>query len=80
MVYTKAGFIICLVHRHLDCLVLLAPDEYPDGFGTPPLLSLISLAHPYLESSPRELKTPVPGGSLSFFPNLDKKDQLASRS
>ena len=56
MVYTKAGFVICLVHRHLDCLFLLAPDEYPDGFGTPPLLSLISLAHPYLERSPRELK------------------------
>ena len=56
MVYTKAGFVICLVHRHLDCLFLLAPAEYPDGFGTPPLLSLISLAHPYLEGSPRELK------------------------
>ena len=56
MVYTKAGFVICLVHRHLDCLFLLAPDEYPDGFRTPPLSSLISLAHPYLESSPRELK------------------------
>ena len=36
MVYTKAGFIICLVQSHLDCLFLLAPDEYPDGFGTPP--------------------------------------------
>ena len=36
MVYTKASFIICLVHRHLDCLFLLAPDKYPDGFGTPP--------------------------------------------
>ena len=56
MVYTKAGFVICLVHRNLDCLFLLAPDEYPDGFGTPPLSSLISLAHPYLESSPRKLK------------------------
>ena len=56
MVYTKAGFVICLVHRHLDCLFLLAPDEYPDGFRTPPLPSLISLAHPYLEGSPRELK------------------------
>ena len=56
IVYTKASFIICLVHGHLDCLFLLAPDEYPDGFGTPPLLSLISLAHPYLEGSPRELK------------------------
>ena len=55
MVYTKAGFVICLVHRHLDCLFLLAPDEYPDGFGTSPLPSLISLAHPYLESSPRNL-------------------------
>ena len=56
IVYTKAGFIICLVHRHLDYLFLLAPDEYPDGFGTPPLPSPISLAHPYLECSPRELK------------------------
>ena len=58
MVYTKAGFIICLVHGHLggDCLFLLGPDEYPDGFGTPPLSSPISLAHPYLESSPREFK------------------------
>ena len=56
IVYTKAGFIICSVHGHLDCLFLLAPDEYPDGFGTPPLPSPISLAHPYLESSPRELK------------------------
>ena len=37
MVYTKGGFVICLVHGHLDCLFLLAPDEYPDGFGTPPL-------------------------------------------
>ena len=36
MVYTKAGFVICLVHRNLDCLFLLAPDKYPDGFGTPP--------------------------------------------
>ena len=36
MVYTKASFIICLVHRHLDCLFLLAPDKYPDGFWTPP--------------------------------------------
>ena len=56
IVYTKAGFIICLVHRHLDYLFLLAPDEYPDGFGTPSLLSPISLAQPYLECSPRELK------------------------
>ena len=56
MVYTKAGFVICLVHRHLDCLFSLAPDEYPDGFGTSPLLHPISLAHPYLESSPQELK------------------------
>ena len=39
MVYTKAGFVICLVHRNLDCLFLLAPDEYPDGFGTPPFES-----------------------------------------
>ena len=56
IVYTKAGFVICLVHRHLDCLFLLAPNEYPDGFGTPPLLSPISLAHPYLEGSPQEFK------------------------
>ena len=56
MVYTKAGFIICLVHGHLDYLFLLAPDEYPDGFRTPPLPSPISLAHPYLEGSPRKLK------------------------
>ena len=56
MVYTKAGFLICLVHRHLDCLFLLAPDENPDGFGTPPLPSQISLAHPYSESGPRKLK------------------------
>ena len=56
MMYTKAGFVICLVHRHLDRLFLLAPDEYPDGFGTPPLLSPISLAHPYLGGSPRKLK------------------------
>ena len=56
MMYMKAGFVIYLVHRHLDYLFLLAPDEYPDGFRTPPLPSLISLAHPYLESSPRELK------------------------
>ena len=56
MMYTKAGFVICLVHRHLDCLFLLAPDEYPDGFGTPPLPSPISLAHPYLGGSPRKLK------------------------
>ena len=39
MVYTKASFVICLVHRHLDCLFLLAPDEYPDGFRTPPFES-----------------------------------------
>ena len=56
MVYTKAGFVICLVHRHLDCLFSLAPDKYPDGFRTPPFLSPISLAHPYLEGSPQELK------------------------
>ena len=35
---------------------LLAPDKYPDGFGTSSLPNPISLAHPYLESSPRELK------------------------
>ena len=56
MMYTKAGFVICLVHRHLGLSVLLAPDEYPDGFRTPPLLSPLSLAHPYLEGSPRKLK------------------------
>ena len=56
MVYTKAGFIICQVHRHLDYLFLLAPDEYPDGFRTPTLPSLIPLAHPYLEGSPQEFK------------------------
>ena len=56
MVYTKAGFVICSVHGHLDCLFSLAPDGYPDGFGTPPLPSPIQLAHPYLEGSPWELK------------------------
>ena len=66
IVYTKASFVIFLVHRHLlDCLFLLVPDEYPDGFRTPPLLSLISLAHPYLESSPWELK-PL-SGWISLF-------------
>ena len=36
MVYMKDSFVICLVLRNLDCLFLLAPDEYPDGFRTPP--------------------------------------------
>ena len=76
MVYTKAGFVICLVHRHLDCLFLLAPDEYPDGFRTPPLLSLIPLAHPYLESSPRELK-PLFLVALSLsFPTWTRRTSL----
>ena len=55
MVYMKAGFVICLVHRNLDCLFLLAPDEYPDGFGTPPLLSLISLLTPIWKVAPGNL-------------------------
>ena len=53
MVYTKAGFIICLVHRHLDCLFLLAPDEYPDGFGTPPLPSLNFIGSPIFGKQPQ---------------------------
>ena len=68
MMYTKAGFVICLVHGHLDCLFLYVPDEYPGGFGTPSLPSLVSLAHPYLEGSPRELKPLFPAAlSLSFL-------------
>ena len=76
MAYTKAGFVICLVHRHLDCLFLLAPDEYPDGFGTPPLPSPISLAHPYLERSPRKLK-PLFLVALSLsFPTWTRRTSL----
>ena len=76
MVYTKAGFIICLVHRHLDCLFLLAPDAYPDGFGTLPLLSLIPLAHPYLESSPRELKPLFLVALSPSFPTWTRRTSL----
>ena len=76
IVYTNAGFIICLVHEHLDCLFLLAPDEYPDGFGTPPLLSPISLAHPYLEGSPSELKLLFLVALSLSFPTWTRRTRL----
>ena len=80
MVHTTAGFAICLVHRNLDCLFSLALDKYPDGFRTPPLLSLISLAHPYLESSPRKLK-PLFLVALSLsFPTWTRRTSLPTEA
>ena len=76
MVYAKAGFIICLVHRHLDSLFSLAPDEYPDGFRTPPLPSPIPLAHPYLEHSPRRLKPLFLVAHSLSFPTWTRRTTL----